>query len=565
MTSVVEGKSLGDYLCLLPCELLQTIVQYWTIEEWSKLDIALTTRHPFKKSFFGVLSTVPVTVTNNYLWHKRLENGILDWIISRRINIVSWENKNCDDERLALIAHGLPNLLSLDVAVCNEVTDKGITVAIPKLSSLQSLSTSKCTDTGLKTIIAVSELLLHLTNLDMSWSHTTTDEGFGVIANGGLPNLKSLTLEGCYRITDIGLKVFENHRLPHLKVLSINKLTEITDAGIKYITVGLPQLESLDISGCGNVTDAGIEMISNTLINLVSLNVGECGLVTDVGLGFLANGNLSKLKSLNIILYNMVTDEGLRVLANGNLSKLTSLDLTECYNNLTDAGLALLSSGNLSSLLSLNLSICSGFTDVGYAALAANLQQLESLHLWTTEITDVGLAALANGNLLNLKLLDLSCNANITDAGLLALADGKLSNLQSLKLFRCLGVTDAGIQAVVRASTKLKSLNMDQCNVTDAWLPQEECVVLTQLEDVSIEFCENISDDGVVAIATRLCNLRSLNISWCRNVSDASLVSITKLSLPSLKKLIIGGECTKITATGRDLFCNRDIIEYRGE
>jgi F-box/leucine-rich repeat protein 2/20 len=271
---------------------------------------------------------------------------------------------------------------------------------------------------------------------------------------------------------------------------------------------------------------------------------------------------LSKLKSLNIKILNDITDEGLRVLANGNLSKLTSLDLTGCYNNLTDAGLALLSSGNLSSLLSLNLSICSGFTDGGYAALATgNLQQLESLHLWTTEITEVGLAALANGNLSNLKLLDLSCNDNLTDAGLLALADGKLSNLQSLKLFRCLGVTDAGIQAVVRASTKLKSLNMDHCNVTDAWLPQEECDTLTHLEDVSVEFCDNISDEGVAAIATRLCNLRSLNVSWCRNVSDASLVPISKV--PSLKKLIIGGEYTKITASGVDLFRNRDIIEYR--
>ena len=112
----------------------------------------------------------------------------------------------------------------------------------------------------------------------------------------------------------------------------------------------------------------------------------------------------------------------------------------------------------------LDVSFLSGadkITDAQLADLKPIAQQVYSLNLANTKVTDAGLAALAE--LPNLRVLHLE-KTGIGDAGL-----AHLKNLQSLEYLNVYGtqVTDAGL-AHLQGLKNLKSLYLWQSKVTDA-------------------------------------------------------------------------------------------------
>ena len=148
-------------------------------------------------------------VERNVFWWKAHDRGILSWLISwlirRNIRVISWD-LGVDDAQLVSIANGLPQLQSLDISDCGNITDAGITA----------------------------------------------------LANG-LPQLQSLNIYGCNKITGAGITALANG-CPQLQSLNISGCGNITNEGIRALASGLPQLQSLNIGGCDNVTDEGREI-----------------------------------------------------------------------------------------------------------------------------------------------------------------------------------------------------------------------------------------------------------------------------------------------------------------
>jgi hypothetical protein len=143
-----------------------------------------------------VLRSIPtcVKVEDNSPWSRRIDKGILKWLIARGINVTSWEYRNIREQQLMAIANGLPMLQILNISSRENITDKGvIALANGNLTRLTTLfMTQKC--------------------------HKITDAGVIALANGNLTSLTSLNIAECDHITDTGVDTVRR-RLPDLDII----------------------------------------------------------------------------------------------------------------------------------------------------------------------------------------------------------------------------------------------------------------------------------------------------------------------------------------------------------
>jgi Leucine-rich repeat (LRR) protein len=194
------------------------------------------------------------------------------------------------------------------------------------------------------------------------------------------------------------------------------------------------------------------------------------------------------------------------------------------------------------------------------------LMQLQSLLLWSEQVTDAGLASFKE--LVQIRELDLSC-ARITDGGLKNLkkltrlrklsisgehiSDAGLECLKGLTQLRELGIgvgrkrnriTDVGMEHL-RALAQLQTLDLHDTQVTDAGLTHLKG--LTQLQELGLSGGQ-ITDAGLECLKG-LTQLRDLRLNVRRvgsRITDAGLKRLRGLT--KLEKLDIYD--TQITDNG---------------
>ena len=105
--------------------------------------------------------------------------------------------------------------------------------------------------------------LPNLTSLDLSFCDQITDAGLKHLKD--LPNLTSLNLSGCWRITNAGLEHLKS--LTNLTSLDLRDCSKITDAGLGHIS-GLTNLTSLELGWCDQITNDGVNWLKKHLPNL---------------------------------------------------------------------------------------------------------------------------------------------------------------------------------------------------------------------------------------------------------------------------------------------------------
>jgi len=269
----------------------------------------------------------------------------------------------------------------------------------------------------------------------------------------------------------------------------------------------------------------------------------------------------------------LVDDRMLAQLA--GLDQLAYLDLTGCWR-LTDQGLATLS--GLTGLRVLRLRGCNQIGNDGLARIR-RLTRLRDLDIWgccpltgdglvhlrelkqlsrltlTSHSTGGGLARLHG---LPIRRLDLSNWGWLTNKGLTALRGFK--QLTELNLSGCVSLSDPML-AHVGSLTRLRKLNLDDCNITNAGLAQlsglteireirlpegvlgdaglRHIVKMTALTRLSLRRCRGISDGGLALISRRLRALRRLNLSRCINITDAGIAHLS--SLRALQEINLRG------------------------
>ena len=132
-------KSFAD----LPETIFCNIIEYLDWCDVGRFDTALLDRNA-RNTYLDALTIRQVKVECNEFWNNALDKAILNWMIIRNIWVTSWENNSVDDERLMAIATGLPQLLTLNISRCADITDAGLMAIANGLPQLQSLNISGC-------------------------------------------------------------------------------------------------------------------------------------------------------------------------------------------------------------------------------------------------------------------------------------------------------------------------------------------------------------------------------------------------------------------------------------
>ena len=132
-------KSFADF----PETIFCSIIEYLNWHDVGRFDNALLDINA-RNTYLDALTLRQVKVERNEFWNNALDNRILNWMIIRNIWVTSWENNSVDDERLMAIATGLPQLLTLNISRCADITDAGLMAIANGLPQLQSLNISGC-------------------------------------------------------------------------------------------------------------------------------------------------------------------------------------------------------------------------------------------------------------------------------------------------------------------------------------------------------------------------------------------------------------------------------------
>jgi F-box/leucine-rich repeat protein 14 len=302
----------------------------------------------------------------------------------------------------------------------------------------------------------------------------------------GVTNLESLNLSGCYNVTDVGLGHAFAQDLPNLKTLDLSLCKQVTDSSLGRIAQHLKNLEVLELGGCSNITNTGLLLIAWGLKKLKRLNLRSCWHISDQGIGHLAG--LSKET------------------AEGNLA-LEYLGLQDCQR-LSDESLKHIAQG-LVSLKNLNLSFCISVTDSGLKYLS-KMPKLEEL---------------------NLRACD-----NISDIGMAGLAEEGCCGLESLDVSFCEKIGDQALQHISQGLYHLKSLSLSSCQISDEGL--EKLAKMKDLQVLNVGQCSKITDKGLEVLANELINLNSIDLYGCTKISSKGIEIIMKL--PKLKSVNLG-------------------------
>ena len=385
----------------------------------------------------------------------------------------------------------------------------------------------------------LSSFLKQCAVYDVSLAHLpVTDDWLDSLALQAR-SLQRLSLCGCVRVSDRSLKPVGACVL--LRSLSLAGCSRLTDDGLASLT-SLSLLTELSLQGCARLTGSALQHIGR-LARLVSLDLSSCrGVATLAPLRTLAQlerlllgwtavtdedmqhvaccGSLTHLQ----LCRTRVGDAGMTALA-GRLPLLRQLDLTGC--RVSDASSAALATWP--RLTELSLAGCT-VSSAALRELGSSAMELEALNMAHTGVTDDGLRDSVLP-LSRLASLDLEC-CSVTDAGVAALR-GCL-NLGRLVLSDT-ATSNAGLRQL--AGLPLHTLSLSFTGVTDVGLDGLSPV----LEDLRLD-TRGITDAGL-RLLSHLTRLRRLDLFGAR-VSDAGLPHLLVLR-HSLRELdICGGGVT---------------------
>ena len=283
----------------------------------------------------------------------------------------------------------------------------------------------------------------------------------------------------------------------------------------------------VELFDCTAIDADGLSSIAMLCPNVTTMNLSMCGQMTDDALQLLGE-HCTVLSDLTLTGCFLVSDSGFSGLFSGLGDKLTRFRL-EYASNLSDAGLMALSE-QCPSLASLHLNVCTRVSDEGLLHLN-HFKQLQFLHLsgLGDNVTVDALTALITQHGCNLKTLALDDFQQMNDDvfHLIAVA---CENLELLSLESCTGITPEG---AIKAMNVLKAVyprkGLAHLSLNRNILFTDDVIIATinqvghQLQTLSINGLDELTEAAISAIANGCPLLTTLDVSWIRCVTDALL------------------------------------------
>ncbi|OAY24233.1 F-box/LRR-repeat protein 3 isoform X1 [Manihot esculenta] len=198
------------------------------------------------------------------------------------------------------------------------------------------------------------------------------------------------------------------------------------------------------------------------------------------------------------------------------------LDLYHCPS-IEDSTLNVISQACKATLLSINLSKSRSFSNVGLSSLVLSCSNLVEIDLSNgVKLNDLAAAAIAEAK--NLEKLWLARCKLITDMGIGCIAVG-CRKLRLICLKWCLKIGDLGVELIALKCKEIRNLDLSYLPITEKCL--SSIMQLDHLEDLVLEGCLGIDDDGLSTLQQTFKSLKTLNMSNCQNVTHVGFLSLT--------------------------------------
>jgi len=345
-------------------------------------------------------------------------------------------------------------------------------------------------------------------------------------------NLINATLEGCRNFQRATLHTLLTSN-ERLAHLNLTGLVAVNNASCKIVSRSCPQLESFNVSWCSHMDSRGIKMVLAGCPKLRDLRVGEIR-------GFSGSSGLEVATAI-------FESNNLERLVLSGCTDLSDATLQTIINGV-DPQIDILSDLPLvepRKLRHLDLSRCTRITDQGLKVLAHNTPLLEGLQLSSCSLlTDSSLSSVISTtpNLTHLDLEELSELTNTFLSEHLAKSPCA-SRLEHLSISYCENLGDSGMLPVVRACTSLRSVEMDNTRISDLVLAEAASMVRARSARSSLDSCRP-------QVSLRLVVFDCGNVTWTgvreilsRNAENKKFSAGAAGKMPTFPKEVIGLKC----------------------
>jgi F-box/leucine-rich repeat protein 2/20 len=329
-------------------------------------------------------------------------------------------------------------------------------------------------------------------NLDTSdfYRDIPAESLVNIISSAG-PFVRDLNLRGCVQLHERWSSNGLADVCRNLENFSVEGCL-IDRTSIHCFLLQNNRLVHINLSGLTNATNSAMKIIAQHCPKVEHLNVTWCNNINTAGLRKVVEGcpNLKDLRAGEVRGWDDVAFMS-EIFKRNTLEKLI---LTNC-DSLTDEAITALVEGVDSEfdylsgrvlapprkLKHIDFTRCRGITDDGIKKLAFNVPELEGLQLSKCRTLNDSSIAEILPTMPKLTHLDLEELENLTNTTLQALANSPCSaNLRHLSISYCENLGDAGMIPILKSCTKLETLEMDNTRISDLVLIEAAAMVRTR-------------------------------------------------------------------------------------
>jgi F-box/leucine-rich repeat protein 2/20 len=343
----------------------------------------------------------------------------------------------------------------------------------------------------------------------------------------------------------------------------------------KIIVAAGPFVKDLNLRGCVQVEHyKRAEVVVKACRNLINATLEGCRNFQRSTLHSLLKSN-QRLANLNLTGLTAVTNGTCKIIAQ-SCPSLEVFNVSWC-THMDAKGIRTVIKG-CPKLRDLRAGEVRGFNSLELAQEIFETNRLEKLVLsGCTDITDEALQTMLIGEdpeydilsdlpivpVRRLRHLDLSRCNRLTSAGVKTLAH-LVPDLEGLQLSGCISLTDNALADLLATTPHLTHLDLEElAELTNSLLSEHlaKAPCAHRLEHLSISYCENLGDTGMLPVIRACTNLRSVDVDNTK-ISDLVLVEAASMirsrssrttstrARPRVGLHMVVFDCANVTWTG---------------